>query len=112
MFLTIGVPLALLAGLLVARLDLLFRRGRIQRTRAIASTLFDTVATLALYSLIIWGFFYVTWYYWIGGIVVASILGGLPVRLSNMAFWATLAPALQALVLAVAVYAWVVFWPL
>jgi hypothetical protein len=103
--------LALLAGIIIARLDLLCKRGRIRRITTTAPAVLDTVGTLALYALIIWGFFHMTWYVWLGIVLTTSVFGGLAVKVSNMGFWSGVAPVLQILIIAVSLYAWIAFWP-
>jgi hypothetical protein len=108
MLLQIAIPLAILAGSLVHRLDVLCQRGGFSRTPTRPSSLFALAATLALGSIIVWGFFHITWYLWLITIFVVGNIGGILAGAGGAltSFWIRAAPIIEACLIAIAIYAW------
>jgi hypothetical protein len=104
----IAVALALLAGSLVARIDIVFRRHAFERSRTRLPAFIALTAILALIALVVWGFFHVTWYRWLAAVFILVITGGLFAGGGGglTSLWMRFAPVLECFVIATAIIAW------
>lgn len=99
-----------ICALLASRIGLVAGRGGIQ-PRTLPSALLGFAAMVATFSLFVWGFAVLKWYWPVGAFLSGSIVAGLLVSRSAFPMWLAIAPALQILTVVGATYLWGWYWP-
>jgi hypothetical protein len=101
---------AMLLGVLTARVSTIGARGGIEPTRR--STAFIAfIAMLATFAIIVWGFASLSWYWPVGTFLVVSVLAGFAISRENWSFWYQVNLFLQLAVILIATYLWCWHWP-
>ncbi len=101
---------AIAVGVLTARVTIIAARGATAIANP-AQALIGTVSSLVVFSLLVWGFVAVTWYWPVLGFLAGIFAGAIFVTRQNWAgFWRA-RPLLDIAVIAAGAYLWLWHWP-
>ena len=108
-----GVGLLYLAifmlAIVASRVSTIGHRGDIPRSAFFS--LVDFLSMAVTFSLFVWGFASLAWYWPIAAFLVGSVLAGVLVTLHNWPRWFNVLPALELVVIAGGVLLWIWHWP-
>ena len=95
-------------GMLAARAGTVFARGGIEPTNLIV-VLINFASMLSTFAIIIFGFLSLSWWIPIIGFISISLVAGVLINHSTMAFFYKAIPITGLIVIVVNAYAWVVY---
>lgn len=97
-------------GLLSSRVTLVGMRGGMQSSNLFLAVL-GGVATIFLFSLFVWGFVALAWFWPLIGFAAGTVVSGLAVTRANFPFWHTISPFLDTATVVGGTYLWFWNWP-
>src|SRR4051812_3800020 len=106
----IAFCVAIILGVLTARTTLVGSRGGIVTT-SMQRMLLSVTATFLTFSLFVWGFASLRWYWPVGAFLVATIASSLAVTLETWPHLFRIEPVFDAVTVAIALYLWIALWP-
>ena len=105
-----GYAAVFIVGIVGSRISMIGIRGGIVRLN-IFTFFIGMLSTFVIYSLIVWGFTSLAWYWPVGTFLFAQIIATVTITKANWSAWFVISPILDFFAIASGLYLWIWHWP-